>query len=148
MIVVADMGPLHYLVLIGAEHILPQLFTRVLTPPAVMAEMSHPDTPEQVRAWAASPPPWLEIKEPAHIEDIPSLGKKGSRGAGEKAAIALAREEQAEAILMDDFEHVWVMAAAATGPVVALTRNSARWMAVWWSAASTAKSRMSSTSPV
>ena len=33
MIVVCDMGPLHYLLLIGAEHILPQLFTRVLTPP-------------------------------------------------------------------------------------------------------------------
>jgi len=26
MIVVADVGPLHYLVLIGADHILPQLF--------------------------------------------------------------------------------------------------------------------------
>jgi predicted nucleic acid-binding protein len=102
MIIVADMGPLHYLVLIGAEHILPQLFTRVLTPPAVIAEMSHPDTPEQVRQWAASPPGWLEIKEPTHIEDIASLGKRGLRGAGEKAAIALAREEQSEAILMDD----------------------------------------------
>ena len=31
MIVVADMGPLHYLVLIGAEHVLPWLFARVLT---------------------------------------------------------------------------------------------------------------------
>jgi predicted nucleic acid-binding protein len=102
MIVVADMGPLHYLVLIGAKHILPQLFTRVLTPPAVIAEMNHPDTPEPVRKWAASPPGWLEIKEPAHIEDIASLGKKGRRGVGEKAAIALAREEQSEVILMDD----------------------------------------------
>jgi predicted nucleic acid-binding protein len=102
MIIVADMGPLHYLVLIGAEHILPQLFTRVLTPPAVIAEMSHPNTPEPVRRWASSPPPWLEVKEPAHIEDIPSLGRKGGRGAGEKAAIALAREEQADAILIDD----------------------------------------------
>ena len=97
MIVVADMGPLHYLVLIEAEHILPRLFARVLTPPAVLAEMSHPDTPEPVRRWASSPPPWLEIKEPADIEDIPSLGKRGSRGAGEKAAIALAREERADA---------------------------------------------------
>ena len=102
MIVVADMGPLHYLILIGAEDILPKIFTRVLTAPAVIAEMSHPDTPEPVRLWAASPPQWLEIKQPAFIEDIPSLGKKGARGAGEKAAIALAREEGADAILMDD----------------------------------------------
>jgi len=31
MIVVCDMGPLQYLVLIGAEQVLPQMFTRVLT---------------------------------------------------------------------------------------------------------------------
>jgi predicted nucleic acid-binding protein len=85
MIVVCDMGPLHYLLLIGAEHILPRLFSRVLTPPAVIAEMSHPDTPEAVRLWASSPPPWLEIKEPAHIEDIPSLGRKGRRGGGRES---------------------------------------------------------------
>ena len=40
MIVVCDMGPLHYLVLMGAEHVLPQLFTRVLTPPVVLVEIT------------------------------------------------------------------------------------------------------------
>jgi len=102
MNVVADMGPLHYLILIDAEQILSRLFSRGLTAPAVIAEMSHPDTPEPVRRWAASPPLWLEIKEPHQIEDIPTLGIKGLRGAGEKAVIALAREEQADAVLMDD----------------------------------------------
>ena len=33
MIAVCDMGPLHYLVLIGAEHVLPQMFDRVPTRP-------------------------------------------------------------------------------------------------------------------
>jgi predicted nucleic acid-binding protein len=102
MIVVCDMGPLHYLVLIGAEHILPQLFTRILAPPAVIAEMSRSGTPEAVRLWVSNPPPWLDVKGPAVIEEIPSLGKKGMRGAGEKAAIALAREVGADAIVMDD----------------------------------------------
>jgi len=102
MTVVCDMGPLHYLVLIGAEHVLPQLYTRILTPPAVIAELSRPTTPEAVRLWVKSPPPWLEVQEPSVIEDIPSLGKKGTRGAGEKAAIALAREAGVDAILMDD----------------------------------------------
>ena len=102
MIAVCDMGPLHYLVLIGAEHVLPQLFDRVLTPPAVLAEMGHPDTPMAVRGWAAAPPQWLEVKDPTWVEDIPSLGRKGARGAGEKAAIALACEERADVILMDD----------------------------------------------
>src|SRR4051812_4065808 len=99
MTVVCDMGPLHYLVLIGAEHVLPQLYTRILTPPAVIAELSRPTTPEAVRLWVKSPPPWLEVQEPSAIEDIPSLGKKGTRGAGEKAAIALAREAGVDAIL-------------------------------------------------
>ena len=64
MIVVCDVGPLHYLVLIGAEHVLPELFTRVLTPPVVLLEMSRPETPEPVRRWAGSPPQWLEVKQP------------------------------------------------------------------------------------
>ncbi len=102
MIAVCDMGPLHYLVLIGAEHVLPQLFDRVLTPPAVLAEMGHPDTPVAVRGRAAAPPQWLEVKDPTCVEDIPSLGRTGARGAGEKAAIALACEERADVILMDD----------------------------------------------
>jgi hypothetical protein len=55
MIVVCDIGPLHYLVLIGAENILPQLFTRIFTPVAVIAEMSHLDTPEPVCRSASSP---------------------------------------------------------------------------------------------
>ena len=37
MIVVCDMRPLHYLVLVGADHVLPQLFRRVLAPPVVLA---------------------------------------------------------------------------------------------------------------
>lgn len=102
MNVVSDMGPLHYLILIGAEHVLPCLFDRVLIPPAVLDELNHPNTPEPVRRWAAALPPWVEVKQPAQVEDIPSLGKKGLRGAGEKAAIALAREELVAAIIIDD----------------------------------------------
>jgi predicted nucleic acid-binding protein len=102
MTVVCDMGPLHYLVLVGAEHVLPQLFRRVLTPPVVLAEMSHPEAPEPVRRWAGSPPPWLEVKQPLHIEDIPALGQKGTRGDGDRAVISLAREEGADFVVMDD----------------------------------------------
>ena len=31
MIAVCDMGPLHYLVLIGCDHVLPRIFDRVIT---------------------------------------------------------------------------------------------------------------------
>jgi predicted nucleic acid-binding protein len=104
MIVVCDMGPLHYLVLIGAEDILPRLFTRVLAPPAVLDEMSRAEAPEPVRRWASSPPKWLEVKQPLHIEDIPALGQRGTRGDGDRAVISLASEERADFVLMDDIK--------------------------------------------
>jgi predicted nucleic acid-binding protein len=104
MIVVCDMGPLHYLVLMDTDSILPQLFTRVLTPPAVLMEMRRPETPELVQRWAASPPQWLEVKQPSHIENIPALGQKGTRGEGDRAVIALAREERANFVVMDDMK--------------------------------------------
>ena len=83
MIVVSDMTPLHYLILIGCDHILHRLYERVFTAPAVINEMNDPSTPEAVRQWATAPPEWLHVQEPAHIEDIPRLGH-GKRGAGEK----------------------------------------------------------------
>jgi hypothetical protein len=47
MIAVCDMGPLHYLVLIGCDHILPRLFDRVITARVVVEEeMSDARTPE------------------------------------------------------------------------------------------------------
>jgi len=60
MLVVADSSPLHYLVLIEAIEVLPALYSRVIAPPAVMEELSHPRTPHAVRVWIAQPPAWLE----------------------------------------------------------------------------------------
>jgi predicted nucleic acid-binding protein len=103
MIAVCDMGPLHYLVLIGCDHILPGIFDRVITARVVIErEMADPHTPEPVRVWAANAPPWLEILEPQQVEDIPSLGKQGVRGDGDRAIISLARELGADILIMDD----------------------------------------------
>jgi predicted nucleic acid-binding protein len=103
MIVVCEMGPLHYLVLIGCDHILPRIFDRVITARVVIEqEMADPHTPEPVRLWAASPPQWLEIREPQQVEDIPSLGRPGVRGDGDRAIISLARELGADFLIMDD----------------------------------------------
>ena len=49
-LVVADTGPVNYLVLIGATEILPKLFDKVLVPQAVLNELSRHATPEGVRA--------------------------------------------------------------------------------------------------
>ena len=57
MIAVCDMGPLHYLVLIGCDHVLPRIFQRVVTARVVIErEMADPHTPEPVRLWAAHAP--------------------------------------------------------------------------------------------
>jgi predicted nucleic acid-binding protein len=103
VIAVCDMGPLHYLVLIGCHHILPVIFERVVTARVVVEqEMAASNTPEIVRRWAADPPQWLEILEPQHVEAIPSLGKQGARGDGDRAVISLARELGAHVLVMDD----------------------------------------------
>lgn len=103
MIAVCDMGPLHYLVLIGCDHILPCLFDRVITARVVIErEMADPQTPDAVRRWAAQAPRWLEILEPQQVEEIPSLGKPGKRGDGDRAIISLAVELGADVVIMDD----------------------------------------------
>ncbi len=107
--VVADTGPLQYLVLIGEIDLLPRLFGSVAVPAAVQAEMLHPQAPDAVRRWAAAPPQWLTVAAG------PTEGgaEPPDRGAGERAAIALALAVGAELILMDD--HAGVAAARAKG---------------------------------
>jgi predicted nucleic acid-binding protein len=103
MIVVCDMGPLQYLILIGCDHILPKLYDRVMVPSVIIEkEMSDAKTPALVRTWAQSPPDWLEVRDPKQILHIPTLGRTGVRGDGDRAVISLAIEEHAEFVLMDD----------------------------------------------
>jgi len=96
MIVVSDTSPLNYLVLIGADQVLPSLFGQVMAPPEVLAEMQHAKAPPQVSAWARCPPAWLEVRSPQGTTAFPGLGP------GESAAIALAQQCQAAAILIDE----------------------------------------------
>jgi predicted nucleic acid-binding protein len=99
MLVVADTSPLHYLVLIQHEAILPTLYERVAIPPAVLADLQHSRTPELVRAWAAHRPAWLEMRQPRQALDARQFPRLG---AGEREAIALAQELQAPLLLIDD----------------------------------------------
>lgn len=48
MIVVCDTSPVNYLVLIDGIDLLPQLFTTVVLPAGVLAELQHPRTPPRV----------------------------------------------------------------------------------------------------
>src|ERR1035438_3010613 len=100
MIVIADTTPLNYLILINHADVLPQLFGRVLIPPAVFEELQQPETPQPVQAWIARPPAWLQVR---------SLRYRPDRGLeyldpGEREAIALAQEIQADHLLLDEAE--------------------------------------------
>ena len=110
--VVADTGPLHYLVLIEQIDILPRLFGTVFVPTQVHAELDQPDTPKLVRAWAHSLPPWLSVR-PVSLPPGPSPRRLDD---GERAAIELATLLHAELVLMDD--RAGVAAARATGLAV------------------------------
>ncbi|MGA3070656.1 MAG: hypothetical protein ABSD43_10615 [Terracidiphilus sp.] len=98
MIVVADTSPLNYLIRSGYAWILPELFGKVLVPKAVLTEMLHPQAPGEVRAFASSPPPWLECVEVSRI----AFGLDPFLGEGEREAISLALETHADALLIDD----------------------------------------------
>ena len=97
-LVVADTGPLHYLVLTGDIALLPVLFEKVLTPERVRDELAHAEAPEAVRAWIAAPPPWLEVFP---IESEQGVGDLVALDAGERDAIALALAIKADLLLMD-----------------------------------------------
>jgi predicted nucleic acid-binding protein len=95
-IVVADAGPLHYLVLIDSADVLPKLFDHVLVPFAVRDELIHSSAPEKVRDWILEVRPWLEITTVAKTQVVRGLHK------GEAEALQLALEKKAAAVLMDD----------------------------------------------
>ncbi|SRR6266446_1147180 len=97
-LVVADAGPLHYLVLIDCAEILASLFDHVLVPFAVRDELIHPGTPQKVKDWIRKPRPWFEIAPVAQIQPVRGLHK------GETEALQLALERKAAAILMDDMD--------------------------------------------
>lgn len=98
MIVVADTSPLNYLILIGRVDVLEVLYGRILIPHAVRDEMLSPKAPASVRAWATSPPAWLNIVSPtiSSIAPLPRLDR------GETEAIALAAELSADWLLIDE----------------------------------------------
>jgi len=97
MIVVADSGPLQYLVRIGAIDVLAPLYQRVLLPQTVACELQQNNTPTLVRVWIAQPPAWCEIRP-----DPPADPTLAFLDPGERVAIPLALSVRADRLLIDD----------------------------------------------
>ncbi len=95
-LVIADTGPIQYLIQIGQIEVLPLLFERVAIPAMVRAELSHPLAPLPVLTWIQEPPTWLEIHDTSGLIKVTGLD------AGETDAIALAIAVHADLILIDE----------------------------------------------
>jgi predicted nucleic acid-binding protein len=99
-LVIADTGPINYLILIGHVDVLPVLFQTVVLPVAVQRELASRKAPPPVRHWITNLPAWLEVRDaPRDQAEDPLL--KGI-DEGEKAAIELATTLHADLLLMDD----------------------------------------------
>ena len=97
-VIVSDATPLNYLVEIGAADVLPQLYGRVIIPPAVRAELNHAKTPKAVREWLTKSPAWLEVVAPSIIPPAALT----ELDVGEMEAITLALQTCADLLLIDE----------------------------------------------
>ena len=98
MIVVADTSPINYLVLIGEIDVLPALYEKIIIPEAVFNELQDAETPELVRTWVDGAPAWFTVS-PVTVSLVESLPKLDE---GEKQAIALFEEINANALIIDE----------------------------------------------
>ncbi len=98
MIIISDTSPLNYLILIGQENLLFELFGRVIIPQAVFDELQSEGASDQIRDWAKNLPEWIEIKQTGLTGD----SSLDILDAGEREAILLAQELSADLLLVDD----------------------------------------------
>lgn len=84
--IVSDTSPINYLCLIEAIDVLPKIFSEVVIPPAVLAELRHPRAPKCVAEWLADMPPWARTQAPISLQTGLGLDP------GETEAISLALE--------------------------------------------------------
>ena len=96
MIIVADTGPVNYLILSGHVDLVNELYGALLIPTAVQRELLHARAPLKVREWANALPAWAEVHKAADPWRFADLGP------GEREAISLALEVKADFVLIDE----------------------------------------------
>jgi predicted nucleic acid-binding protein len=99
MIVVADSGPLHYLILLEHIELLRQFYGQVLVPEPVASELSAAGAPPLVREWITNPPTWVDVR-PVPSDAVSMIAD--DLDLGERAAIALAETVHADLLLIDE----------------------------------------------
>lgn len=94
MIVVADTSPLLHLGRIGRLYLVPAVVGRVTVPRSVWGELVHPGTRSDLVTSIESAT-WIDVVDDPRIHDI-------GLDAGETAAILLAEQLRADALLIDE----------------------------------------------
>jgi uncharacterized protein len=97
--VLTDTSVVLNLCVIGQQEVLPVLYGRILAPPVVAAEFQRLASADS-RFRGLTFPSFIEQAAPASL--IPSLAAAGRLQAGEVAALSLAVEMRADAVLMDE----------------------------------------------
>ncbi|NCC37642.1 MAG: DUF3368 domain-containing protein, partial [Chloroflexia bacterium] len=106
---ISNTSPLLYLYRIQVLTWLPDLFTEIWTPSAVVAEL-HEGHQRGFDVPRVSAYPWLLVRDPVMM---PSEWQALDLGAGERAALALALEHPTHLVLLDD--HLARRTAQAAG---------------------------------
>jgi predicted nucleic acid-binding protein len=99
MIAVSNTTPLRYLIAIEQEHLLGQLFAKVLVPTAVRDELTEARAPEKVRRRVSSLPDWFEVR---HVMDPGATAFPIMLHRGERESIILAETTRADMLLIDE----------------------------------------------
>lgn len=99
MIIIADNSPISVLLSIDCVFILPQLFGKIYVTPQVVQEMKNYTTYAEATAQLLQEP-WIEVIAPQDNDFVIALQK--TLDLGEASSIALAKELQADLLLIDE----------------------------------------------
>ncbi|WP_008313408.1 DUF3368 domain-containing protein [Leptolyngbya sp. PCC 6406] len=99
MIIVSNTTPLSELAKIDRLDLLHSLFTKILIPPTVYAELTTGSHPATIAVPATT---WIETRTVQQVGRIEQLLQTPGLDRGECAAIALAEELKANRLLMDE----------------------------------------------
>lgn len=96
ILIVADTGPLNYLIQIGCVDLLSELVETAVLPDSVLRELKSENAPFKVREWAENLPTWVEVRAAGSMMTL-----KPELSYADCEAISLAKELNA-LLLMDD----------------------------------------------